>query len=294
VVSSQLDLIKGQTRKNQTDDLQASGKCYLLDELPPEVRNSIWKLSVTVAGPIVPIQMCPKSNKFLWSDSQLVKEEDGAIKKKASAVKPLTAVQLAQVCHQVYDEVSNTHLFYSLNEFNFRKAEPTSPIAYLLAITEPRRNAIRSITCAWDIHNHNSAQVFTVLAACERLQVLHLKLCQNVTHIYGSEYSKFPGFLASKVAVRGLKKVTVDTTPRSIPPAWYGLGLEAEKTLCKTLESLFVEEMAKPRGKFLLLGFPSHASSKDTVCYMPRRFRNKLFTHLVHFCDKKTLTVTFS
>jgi hypothetical protein len=106
--------------------------------------------------------------------------------------------------------------------------------------------------------------MFTVLAACERLQVLHLMLSEIMILYYGLDYSKFPGLIESKVAVRGLKKLTVDLTPPCMH-TWSGVELQEEEALCKALESLFVEEMAKPRGKCLLLGFPSHASFKYTV-----------------------------
>jgi hypothetical protein len=262
-----------------SDGLQASGKCYLLDELPPEVRNHIWKLCVTVDNPIFPIQLCHKSNKFICSSSQIVQDENGISKKTISAVKPLTALQLAQVCHRIYDEVSNTHLFYSVNEFNFRNAQASNLITYLLAITEPRRNAIRSIACEWQRYHRDSAQMFTVLAACKSLQILDLKIDQGISdyHVIPAlDCFKFPGLAESKVAVRGLKKLTLEPLPRY---PWYGSQNEEEKVkkLCNFLKSLLVKEMAKPRGKFLLQIFTNHACSKHTVYCMPYSFRYTLF-----------------
>lgn len=182
--------------------------------------------------------------------SQLVKDDSSYTKKKISAVKPLTAVQLTQVCHQIYDEVSNTHLFYSINEFNFLKAEPNDPVTYLLAITEARRNAIRSITCEWQRYYQRSpAQMFTVLAACNGLHVLDIKIALRMTYQYslGSDHSKFPGLTESKLAVRGIKKLTIE--PLAHPGGLYYGTHEVREVLCKSLESILLKEVAKPRGK---------------------------------------------
>jgi hypothetical protein len=193
----------------------------------------------------------------------LVKDDKVYVKKKISAVKPLTAVQLTQVCRQIYDEVSNTHLFYSLNDFNFLNAEPNDPVTYLLAITEPRRNAIRSITCEWQrYYQCNPAQMFTVLAACNALQVLEIKIAPRFIYHYrlGSDHSKFPGLTESKVAVRGIKKLTLEL--RDYPGGYLSRHKEGE-VFCRSLESILVKEVAKPRGKFLVLSF---TVSKQTAC----------------------------
>ncbi len=66
----------------------------------------IWALSITVDEPITPLQLRPKSNKFVWSSRQ-GKEWD---KKCVSAAEPLVAVQLSLVCRLMYQEVAATHV----------------------------------------------------------------------------------------------------------------------------------------------------------------------------------------
>jgi hypothetical protein len=120
--------------------------------------------------------------------------------------------------------------------------------------------------------------MFTVLAACETLQALNLKIDSDISLFYPNitpEHSKFPGLAESKVAVRGLKKLTLEILT---PPAWYySNNMAVAKSLCKSLESLLVEEMAKPRGKFLLLSVTCHAIPKQSVCCMPLTFRDISF-----------------
>jgi hypothetical protein len=95
--------------------------------------------------------------------------------------------------------------------------------------------------------------MFTVLAACDSLQVLEIKIAQRFTYHYrlGSDHSKFPGLTESKVAVRGIKKLTLK--PREHPAGYYYGGDDEVEALCRSLESILVKEVAKPRGgKFVI------------------------------------------
>jgi len=109
---------------------------------------------------------------FIWSPSQIDKCKG---KKDASAVEPLTAVQLSRVCKQMYEEVALTHLFYRVNHFNFNSASTwdDNPISYLVAITANRMKAIRSVSCTWRTWGckSNITHLFALLGACDSLQV---------------------------------------------------------------------------------------------------------------------------
>lgn len=105
-------------------------------------------MAIIVTEPLLPFQLRPRSNKFVWSKSQV----DDVMITNVHAEKPLTVVELSKVCRTVYEEVALTRLFYKVNRFRFasysyRLGDPTP---YLLAITTPRMKAIRSITCSWD------------------------------------------------------------------------------------------------------------------------------------------------
>jgi hypothetical protein len=129
--------------------------------------------------------------------------------------------------------------------------------------------------------------MFTVLATCQTLQVLNLKIgfhigSYNITD--DAKQPKLPGLAESKVAVRGIKKLTLDLLPR---PAWYHHHHEEDKSRRNTLESLLVEEMAKPRGKFLLLSITSDATAKQIACCMPQTSFNIFFSLFLQFATRK-------
>jgi hypothetical protein len=173
-------------------------------KLPNEIKLRIWTLAVTVDEPITPFQLRSKSNKFIWSKTQI---KEGTPHKNVSAVPQLTAVQLAKVCRQLYQEVTATQLFYKVNDFHFVKysehATPSTPLTYLVAITEPRRTAIRSIKFTWQRWSKAIAsQVFTLLTACRGLQSLNVQMDWHLGSYYKSLTSPLPGFRESLVAVQ--------------------------------------------------------------------------------------------
>ena len=149
-------------------------------------------------------------------------------------------------------EIANEHkLFYTVNEFHFGysgyRNQPAA-LTYLVAITEPRRNAIQNIKVPWVYSSKVAgAQYFTLITACLGLQSLDLKL----NRIWGVPLSGgpgLPGFKECLVAVQGLKKLTV-----SLEDHLSGAGWEREKEqterLCKQLEPLLKERMAMSRSK---------------------------------------------
>jgi hypothetical protein len=84
-----------------------------------------------------------------------------------TAVLLLTVVALSKVCRKIYEEVALTHLFYKVNRFSFtavHRYPKSNPITYLVALTTPRMQALRSITCDWP-EKREAPKMFAVLAA---------------------------------------------------------------------------------------------------------------------------------
>ncbi|KAH8683146.1 hypothetical protein BGZ60DRAFT_213129 [Tricladium varicosporioides] len=119
---------------------QANSETSLF-KLPSELRNRIFILCVKSDDPIQPHQLRHKSNKFTWSKKQFNGEE-----LNIHGAPRLTAVQLADVCKQSYEEVANSHLFYKHNPIYVDCT--TGPI-YFFAITQARYEAIASLSIEW-------------------------------------------------------------------------------------------------------------------------------------------------
>jgi hypothetical protein len=92
--------------RSKADPNQDNSESGLL-KLPNEIKLRIWTLAVTVDEPITPFQLRNKSNKFVWSIDQIDKKTH---EKVVSRVPQLTAVQLAQTCRQLYQEVAATQV----------------------------------------------------------------------------------------------------------------------------------------------------------------------------------------
>jgi hypothetical protein len=112
-----------------------------------------WTLVIALDESIKPIQIRERSNKFIWSITQIdPKAQSGKCVENAPL---LTVVALSKVCRTLYEEVSLTHLFYKVNHFEFpvtpgyRVNHAIGPINYLVALTTARMKALRSITCDW-------------------------------------------------------------------------------------------------------------------------------------------------
>ncbi len=133
-----------------------------------------------------------------------------------------------------------------VNDFHFQDTwcrDPQPPILiYLVAITEPRRNAIRSIRIPWQylMPRATAAQIFTLITACQGLQILDIKL----DSYFPSSPEKLPGFKECLIAVQGLKKLTINVADNSV----YGsYGSTSGKELSKNLQPLLQERSSLPR-----------------------------------------------
>jgi hypothetical protein len=159
----------------------------------------------------------------------------------------------------VYQEVSSSGLFYKVNDFRFIKESehhtPTDPLTYLVAITEPRRKAIRSLGFEWEHWGKgHCAQVFTVLTACQGLQSLQLELSWRLGEFFKIPTSQraapspLPGFKEFTIAIQGLKKLAVSVG--DLPSNYGGWGASCRdetKKLRNELEAVSEEYMVKPR-----------------------------------------------
>ena len=106
-----------------------------------------WTLAIALDETIKPQQIRPRSNKFIWSTAQMgAFAKYGCTTKIVNSAPPLAVVALSKVCRALYEEVSLTHLFYNINQFEFRSFYG---IVYLVALTTPRMKALRSVTCEW-------------------------------------------------------------------------------------------------------------------------------------------------
>lgn len=173
--------------------------------LPEEIKLNIWTLSVTLEEPVVPIQVREKSNKFLWSKAQRIQDpKTFGPKNSISAVPALAAVELSKVCKQLYAEIALARLFYKHNVFDL-SYNRTSAIAYLVAITELRRDHIRSVTCEWVTYRRlESSYMFTLLASCKGLNKLHIVVNHAGFSLPSNGLKNLFGFKECLVAIQGL------------------------------------------------------------------------------------------
>jgi hypothetical protein len=137
-----------------------------------------------------------------------------------------------------------------VNEFHFQDTwyrDPQPPVLiYLVAITEPRRKAIRSIRVPWQflMSRATAAQIFTLITACQGLQLLDIKL----DSFFPSSPERLPGFKECLIAVQGLKKLTV-TAEDGVSGGVTGQEIR------KNIESLLKERLTLPRSKTYVI-FP--------------------------------------
>ncbi|KAH6715395.1 hypothetical protein BKA61DRAFT_352735 [Leptodontidium sp. MPI-SDFR-AT-0119] len=225
--------------------------------LPNEIKQNIWTMVVVLPEDITPIQIERNSNKFIWSRNQFVRPGAHNI----SAVPPLMVVNLSFVSKAMYDEVSNTHIFYKCNKFDFRGYREDFK-AYIVGLTDARRQAIRSmhveLRLDW-VHRRKESMV--LIASCKGLQSLELSV--DTTR----EANNFRTLLTSRenknvhAAVQGLKNLSlvVPTTASITDPGH--TNLRASFTAFKN--DLAVS-MAKPRtGHYNLKLFQQAQESAD-------------------------------
>jgi hypothetical protein len=179
-------------------------------KLAPEIKQMILTFAVTVDEPIEPVQLRAKSNKFVWSVSQIEKDKNDH-SKKVSAAPQLAAVQLSKVCKGLYNDVAGTKLFYKVSHFKF-SSSLNSAITYLVAVTPDRMKAIRSISIPWSYWGFERSHIFTMITAIEGLQELELMMSYNFCGYLrpkGAQPDLLPGFQQLERAVQGLHSLSV-------------------------------------------------------------------------------------
>lgn len=110
---------------------------------------------------------------------------------------------LSRTCHQIYDEVSLTNLFYQVNHFDFRKSDDESVLAYLVAITDARRDNIQCVSMVWPLYDADS---MAVIASCVKLKDFALHLPKEFVMYACFKRDNLVSFQEVKRAVQGLKK----------------------------------------------------------------------------------------
>jgi len=178
-----------------------------------EVKQRIYGYAVTHSDPIMPSQIKPRSNKFYWSQLQ---SDSGS-----QCLVPLAVVELSRTCHQIYDEVVTSHIFYKSNVFSFRY--PEHVITYLVAITPSRLSAIRSIQCVLPFGTtrfHDGGpdvvRAFTLLNACKGLQDLQLDIFPETISNKPSDFQKMAGYKELLEAARGLRSISLTLPPNLV------------------------------------------------------------------------------
>jgi hypothetical protein len=133
----------------------------------------------------------------------------------------VTAVQLSLVCHQTYDEITSTCLFYKHNEFDFDLFSDLH--TYLVAITPARANAIQSLTIHWPEiwPGRHFQHALTMLSTCESLQNLTIWIYlpeKPSDHYYGLD--NYFGSHHSLVAIKGLKTFKIKYSTGNPNDVW--------------------------------------------------------------------------
>jgi hypothetical protein len=176
-----------------------------------EIRQKIWNYAVKHDKAIYPKQVQQSSNKF-WPYKKITTPNPTA-KAKVQAEdtqlpEPLiTAAQLALTCHQIYDEVAGTGLFYKLNEITFANLQDM--LLYLVAITPIRRNALRSVIIEWHGSRTAIRHGMTMLATCEGLQRVQIKVTWPYYLRWGLRYWRTDGSFENLAELRGLESFTL-------------------------------------------------------------------------------------
>jgi hypothetical protein len=173
-----------------------------------EIRQKIWNYAVMHDTPVSPKQAKDRSNKF-WPYHKITPAPATAKTKAEAEDKQvtetlITAAQLSRACHQIYDEVAGTGLFYQINEITF--VSFNDMLAYLVAITPVRRNAIRSVIIKWNHDRWTMKHAITMLATCQGLRNLEITI-HNCTHwFYPFTYWTSSGFQNCVTSdIRGLE-----------------------------------------------------------------------------------------
>ncbi|KAH7321672.1 hypothetical protein BKA65DRAFT_512727 [Rhexocercosporidium sp. MPI-PUGE-AT-0058] len=213
--------------------------------LPNEIKQNIWKMVVVLDKDITPIQVGYNSNKFLWDSAQYSGSWGSH---DVAAAAPLMVVNLSNVSKAMYEEVSLTHLFYRFNNFDFT-LYPDHFKAYMIGITDARRQAIASMSFAlnigWAGDRRNGAESMTLIASCKGLESLKLGMHNHVHQSFN-----FNNYMASReykhayAAVEGLKNLSLFISTASDDEDPGNLKLKAS---FETFKNDMAATMAKPR-----------------------------------------------
>jgi len=171
-----------------------------------EIRQKIWNYAVKHDTPVSPKQVKDRSNKF-WPYHKISPAPVTAKAKAEDKQLPETliaAAQLSRTCHQIYDEVAGTGLFYQINELTF--VSFNDMLAYLVAITPVRRNAIRSVIIKWNHDRWTMKHAITMLATCQGLRNLEITIHSCTHWFYPFTYWTTSGFQNCVTSdIRGLE-----------------------------------------------------------------------------------------
>lgn len=181
-----------------------------LKRLSIELRLTIFELVVKVDRNITPFQVKAKSNKFYWTQTQILGNKDLDLEGRPVAPVPqLDVASLSLVCKAIYDEVATTHLFYKVNEFDFQRMSldksllyafrghgvgqnsTENMITFLVAITEERRNQIEHIHLDLRFgHSDSSDQaiLFNLLTGMRGLRTMDMYMYFPYTYLTGGVY----------------------------------------------------------------------------------------------------------
>ena len=215
-----------------------------------EIRQEIWNYAVKHDKTIYPKQVQQRSNKF-WPYKKIATPNLTA-KPKAQAEdvqlpEPLiTAVQLSLTCHQIYDEVAGSGLFYKINEITFANLRDMH--LYLVAITPIRRNAIRSVIIEWGGGCTAIQHALTMLATCGGLQRVQINVTWPYYWRWGFRYWRSEGSFDSLAELRGLESFKLrETGPpnKSHLPHFPGEITEKERIAEVTSMSKEIEAIVK-------------------------------------------------
>lgn len=173
-----------------------------------EIRQKIWDYAVKHDTPVSPKQVKERSNKF-WPYNKnstppvTAKPKTEAEDRRMSRAL-ITAAQLSRTCHQIYNEVAGTGLFYQINELTFISFNDM--LAYLVAITPVRRNAIRSVIIKWNHDRWTMKHAITMLATCKGLRKLEITIHSCAHWFYPFTYWTSSGFQNCVTSdIRGLE-----------------------------------------------------------------------------------------
>ncbi|KAI6714251.1 hypothetical protein JHW43_003198 [Diplocarpon mali] len=240
------DVIQGRVAVLEPGPLKIKQKSPFL-KLPKEVKSEIYKLAVTLVDPVTPIQIAPRSNKFVWSrDQNPTINSNHSI--NISAVPMQAALSLSLVCKEMYESVSLGHLFYKNNVFDFSCLDdPVRSLnTYLVAITEARRQEITTMKVKFHGVGRDRvgtvSEAFALIASCKGLTHLTVKLHSNLVR-YSTKFVR--PFEMAKTAFRGLSlDFDFDMTNSWIPASELP---ELKEKWLEQAKITFADTLAMPR-----------------------------------------------